>query len=103
MQNLELQVLWLNDALGLAINQKTKEKTLPITSYYFWPVSEAWEQIQFELDSKPWINKEDRLKLLNLSVEVMNLWQQSHSVASTKTNIMENGIGLPNVKIIGIP
>ena len=103
MQNLELQVLWLNDSLGLAINQKTKEDTLPITAYYFWPISEAWEQIQFELNSKPWISKEERLKLLNLIVEVMNLWQQSRNMIPVKTLIMEKELVLKNVRIIGNP
>ena len=64
MHNLKLQVLWLDDSLGLAVNQHTQDGILPITPYYFWPVSEAWEQIRFELDSKPWIPEEERLVLL---------------------------------------
>ena len=92
MQNLKLQVLWLNSSLGLAVNQETTEGTVPLTPYYFWPISEAWEQIRFELDSRLWITKEERIKLLNLVVDIMNQWQQnqttSNSKGITKTNIL---------------
>ena len=57
MQKLNLQVLWLDDSLGLAVNQQTSGGIFPLTPYYFWPISEAWEQIKFELDSKPWITE----------------------------------------------
>ena len=92
MQNLKLQVLWLNSSLGLAVNQETTEGTVPLTPYYFWPISEAGEQIRFELDSRLWITKEERIKLLNLVVDIMNQWQQnqttSNSKGITKTNIL---------------
>lgn len=77
MQSLKLQVIWLEDSLGLAINQVTSKGNLPITPYFFWPVGEAWEQIRFELDSKIWIDNTERIKLLNLIVEVMNYWQEA--------------------------
>jgi len=81
MQQLKLQTLWLDGSLGLAVNQETSYGTLPLTPYYFWPVSEAWEQIQFELSSKPWITKAERIQLLNLAVDVMNTWQQNRTTS----------------------
>ena len=80
MQQLDLQVLWLDSSLGLAVNQKTSDNNIPLTPYYFWPVSEAWEQIRFELNSKPWLSESERIKLLNLVVDVMNKWQQSRTM-----------------------
>ena len=80
MQNLTLQVLWLDNSLGLAVNQKTTNGNLPLTPYYFWPFSEAWEQIQFELNSKPWIRNEERVRILNLVVDVMNEWQTTRNL-----------------------
>jgi len=47
MDNLKLQVLWLDSSLGLAVNQKTPTGIVPLTPYYFWPISEAWEQLRF--------------------------------------------------------
>ena len=52
MQNLKLQVLWLNDSLGICVNYHTARGFIPLTSYYFWPVSDAWEQLKAELRLK---------------------------------------------------
>ena len=84
MPHLELQILWLDSSLGLAINQKTSKESVPLTPYYFWPVSEAWEQIRFELNSKPWLAENERVKLLNLVVDVMNKWQQSRTIIANE-------------------
>ena len=100
MQNLKLQVLWLDDSLGLAINQKTPEGLLPLTPYHFWPVSEAWEQIRFELDSKPWIPEAERVILLNAVVEVMTQWQKARGTISrneAKSNLQGN------ITVVGLP
>ena len=105
MQNLKLQVLWLDDSLGLAINQKTPEGLLPLTPYYFWPVSEAWEQIRFELDSKPWIPKEDRIRLLNSVVKAMNEWQDSRRNNGTSKKepcLVKEFDSMHNVSIVGV-
>lgn len=104
MQKFELQILWLENSLGLAINQKVGNLTIPLTSYYFWPVSDAWEQIRFELETKLWISKEERIMLLNLVVDNINQWQQKRSelTINTTTNIKQ----IPNCesgKIFGLP
>ena len=91
MTTLKLQVLWLDSSLGLAINQETSNGSLPLTPYYFWPISEAWEQIRFELDSKPWISYEERVQFLNLIVDVMTKWQQSRTILNqVESNQEEN-------------
>jgi 30S ribosomal protein 3 len=98
MQNITLQILWLDDALGLSVNQRNSHGTIPLTPYYFWPVTESWEQIRFELDSKPWIPEEKRIKLLNLVVDIMTKWQQSRTLTNSST------IKLPDrAIIIGLP
>jgi len=106
MQSLTLQVLWLDDSLGLAVNQKVANDNLvPLTPYYFWPISEAWEQIRFELDSKPWIPKEDRIRLLNLVVKAMNEWQDSrrHNGTSKMDPYLIKEFGATdNISIVGI-
>jgi len=102
MQNLTLQVLWLEDSLGLAINQKKAESIVPLTSYYFWPVSKAWEQIRFELESKQWIPSEERIRILNVVVDVMNCWQKTRL---TRTNELEKAKKIlegKTVQIVGL-
>ena len=101
MQRLKLQTLWLDGSLGLAVNQETSSGNLPLTPYYFWPVSEAWEQIQFELTSKRWITKEERIQLLNLAVDVMNTWQQNRTTSNEKIIIPNGQFKKMDVKIIG--
>jgi len=85
MSKLTLQVLWFKNSLGLAVNQKTSSGLFPITAYYFWPINEAWEQLQIELKSKPWIEEGEQIKLLNLAVEVINQWQQTQNDTTNAT------------------
>ena len=102
MQKLNLQVLWLDDSLGLAVNQQTSSDMFPLTPYYFWPISEAWEQIKFELDSKPWIIEEERIKLLNSVVKVMNEWQQSRNNSNSGINRKEESKSSANIRVSGV-
>ena len=58
LTRLKLKAVWGKNFLGLAIDQVNDIYNLPITTYYFWPRTEAWEQLKLELDSKLWLNKE---------------------------------------------
>ena len=53
---LRLKVVWFKDFLGLAIDQVNSDLQYSLTPYYFWPRTEAWEQLKLELDSKIWLN-----------------------------------------------
>ena len=68
----KLKVLWLKDFLGLGIDQIMGEQKYPLTPYYFWPRTDAWEQLKSELDSKPWLENKSKIKILNLTVDIMN-------------------------------
>lgn len=99
MQNLKLQVLWLNDSLGICVNYHTARGFIPLTSYYFWPVSDAWEQLKAELDSKVWIDSEERVKILNLVVETITKWQKNRTpndlkLISRKTHLVPEKFSL---------
>lgn len=104
MEKLELQILWLENCLGLTINQKISKQIIPLTPYYFWPVNEAWEQIRFELDSKSWISKTEKIRILNLVVDTMNYWQENRTLLlkefKTKTKIFPAKF---SDKIVGLP
>ena len=102
MQNFTLHVLWLDSSLGIALNQRTEKGTLPLTSYYFWPTSEAWEQIKSELESKSWVPEEERVRLLNLVVEIMNLWQGSRFHSNGPLKIKDLKLSWDNITIVGI-
>lgn len=81
---LKLKVLWFKESLGLAIDQELCNQVYPLTSYYMWPKTEAWEQLKLELDSRPWLTKEKKVQVLNLSTEIMNYWKEHQKVESTK-------------------
>jgi 30S ribosomal protein 3 len=100
---LNLQVLWLDNSLGLAVNQKTSDGIIPLTPYYFWPVSEAWEQLRFELESKSWISEKERVTLLNNVVDIMNQWQQTRLTIESSLNFEEIDVRYITNKIVGIP
>ena len=81
-QQLTLKVLWLKNVLGLGINQTVGNQTYPITPYYFWPKTEAWEQLKLELDSKPWLSKKEKILVLNLTTDIVNHWRNFRTTES---------------------
>ena len=84
-QQLKLKVLWLKNFLGLGIDQITTKQQYPLTKYYFWPRTEAWEQIKSELDSKSWLDKKEKVRILNLTADVMNYWKNNRNTTNVET------------------
>ena len=96
---LQLKVLWHENFLGLSINQSTIKSAIPITSYYLWPKTHAWQQLKFELDSKPWLGEQEKIKVLNHTAEVMNYWRKNRNNKNFKT-LIENFSDLEFIKLI---
>jgi len=71
---LRLRVAWFKNFLGLAIDQVSLEKQYALTPYYFWPKTDAWEQLKLELDSKIWLTPEEKIALLKPTAELMKYW-----------------------------
>lgn len=100
MKKLKLQILWLDDKVGFSVNQITSQTQLPITRYYFWPVTDAWEQLKLDLGSKPWFSNADQIQLLNLVSETINVWQNSRSLKPKDRVIEYKKLSLVHASII---
>nr|ARW65072.1 Plastid-specifi c 30S ribosomal protein 3 [Polysiphonia sertularioides] len=77
MQKFTFRILWLDNNVAIAIDHVIGKSISPLTSYFFWPRNDAWEQMKTELDSKPWISEKEKIHLLNQATEVINFWQEN--------------------------
>ena len=73
----KLNILWLENELGIAIDQIQSGEQIPLTDYFFWPKSDTWDQVRRELETKPWILTKEKAQLLNATATIMNQWQSS--------------------------
>jgi len=75
MEKFVLQFMWFEKYLGICLVKRIGSKTVPLTEYFFWPRTDAWEQLRVFLSDKNWITKKDSVLLLNLLTDVINYWQ----------------------------
>lgn len=79
-----LKALFLDRDIAISVNQVVGKGTSPLTSYFFWPRNDAWEQLKVELESKSWISDEEIVELLNTATNLINYWQDGGRNRSIK-------------------
>ncbi len=98
---LHLKVLWLKNYLGLAIDHTSLTNQVPITSYYFWPKTEAWEQLKLDLDYKLWIRDAEKIQILNTASSLIEFWRKNRTCKISKKVIEQQfvDVGFVNLSI----
>ena len=86
---LKLKIAWFNNFLGLSIDQVNSNQQYPLTPYYFWPKTEAWELLRLDLNSKGWLSQEEKFKILQITGDVMEYWLSYRDIKTCK-NLQED-------------
>ena len=69
------KIIWGKNSIGLAIEKLLKKnKTSPITAYFFWPNENGWDLLKNQLLNKPWISEEERIEILNGYNNIIKYW-----------------------------
>ena len=104
IQKFELQVLWLEDSIGFAINQTIYKQSIPLTNYYFWPVNDCWEQVKLDLKSKGSISELSKIGLLNRISDILNSWKQQR-IKMLEAPLLDSVpiVGVDTLTIVGLP
>lgn len=77
MSKFTFKILWLENNIAIAIDYVVGKSFSPLTSYFFWPRNDAWDQLKIDLEAKPWIAENDKIALLNQATEIINFWQET--------------------------
>ena len=76
-QRFGFRLVWGENSIGIAIDEIFLTTPSLITNYYYWPQTDAWEQIRLDLETKIWIPKDEQRKILNTITEILNSWKKN--------------------------
>lgn len=73
-----LKFIWMEKHIGVAVDQVIPGYgPVPLSPYYWWPRTDAWEELKTKLEEKNWIPQRQAIVLLNQATDIINLWQQT--------------------------
>lgn len=79
-----LKFLWLEKFIAVSLDQRVADHSTPITEYFFWPRTDAWEELRLDLEKRSWISESELIVLLNQVTEVINFWQEKSEITRKK-------------------
>lgn len=89
--NLKLKFLWFGSrGIGVALDQKFLNRVVPVTEYFFWPKSDAWDDMRVCLKSSPWITQNELVLILNQLTEVINFWQEKSDLSQDSFDLIKS-------------
>lgn len=90
MSNLKLKFLCSEKSIAFALDEKIGETINPITEYFFWPRTDAWEELKIELKEKKWITDNESIEVLNQITEIINFWKEKIENKNMEMNEIRN-------------
>lgn len=99
MKQLNLKFLWLEKSIAVALDQRISDRSTPLTEFFFWPQTDAWEEVKSFLEKSTWVDQNDSVVLLNQLTEVINEWQEKSDAAKVDFVTLRNKF--PNSIFIG--
>lgn len=85
MNSFVVKFLWLENYIGVSLDYMVNLKKVPMLKYYFWPKTDAWEDIKNELEKLDILPYEDFVLILNTITDVINYWQQNNKGLKKKS------------------
>lgn len=100
MSSFRLKFLWFGSkGIAVSLDQVFSDlSVLPITQFFFWPRSDAWDDMRLCLKSKSWVSSNDLVLILNQLTEVINFWQEKNDL--NVESLEELKIRFPNAEFI---
>ena len=89
MSKFFFRVIWLNSCIGIAVDKRLKNNIIPLTSFYFWPTVDGWKLLKHELELKPWLIEEERIKILNGYTKLIYLWKDNLNINKEKLDFKQ--------------
>lgn len=77
MDKFSLKFVWSEKYLGVSLDQKigVSRLCIPLTEYFFWPRTDAWDQLHSYLQNKNFITQKEIVIILNMLTDVIHFWQ----------------------------
>lgn len=97
------RVIKLDFCVGIAVDKHLKNNIkIPLTSFYFWPRINGWKLLKHELDLKPWLTQEEKIKILNGYTKIITDWNWSNNLKTKRSTIFNESKNKQEFIIIGI-
>lgn len=91
IENFKFKVVWSRRFIGIGIDKLLKEnKSLPITTFFFWPSENGWELLKAQLNSKPWISNEESIEILNGYNNIIKYWLKHGQTINQLNNLIKD-------------